>query len=312
MEELRFDGRVAIVTGAGRGIGREHALLLARRGAAVVVNDLGCELNGSGASNTPAQDVVETIVSSGAQAVANFASVADEAGAESIVQDALDNFGRLDIVINNAGIAQHAPFAETPPAFFRTLMDIHYFGTLYVTRAAWDHLAASGCGRLVNTASTGVLGEAYIAGYAAAKGAVWSLTRSLAVEGMPLGIKANCLAPGAATRQAADPKNTEEVFGDDCADLTATRLDPRLVSPVVALLAHETCPVTGELITSMGGRVSRLFMGDTRGRIVDELTPEFVAEHWPEIADRDQYRIYGRTADFVTVLLEEFTLEDNK
>src|SRR5262249_6977619 len=153
MRELRFDGRSVIVTGAGRGVGRCHALLLASRGARVVVADLGGKLDGSGSSSEPADQVVKEIKSAGGEAVACYASVADEAGAASIVNTALEAFGCLDVVINNAGISDPGLFADLSLAHFRRMLDVHYLGTVYVLKAAWPHLRAAGNGRVVNTCS---------------------------------------------------------------------------------------------------------------------------------------------------------------
>jgi len=203
VEQLRFDGRVAVVTGAGRGIGRSHAMLLAARGAKVVVADSGSTLDGSGSSPEPATDAVREIEANGGEAVACCASVADERDATSIVETALERFGRLDVVVNNAGISDKHLFPDLDHEQFRRMMAVHFFGTLYVTKAAWPHLVGAGYGRVVNTTSEGILGaQRELTSYGAAKGAVWALTRNLAAEGVPDGIRVNAVAPRARTRMS--------------------------------------------------------------------------------------------------------------
>ena len=178
---LRFDGRVAIVTGAGRGIGRAHALALADRGAKVVVNDVGGALAGHGSDAGPAAAVVAEIVAAGGDAVANVASVADEAGAASIVADAIEHFGRIDIVVNNAGNLDAGGLPELTADAVARHLDVHVLGSLNVTRAAWPHLVEQGYGRIVLTASVGFFGSAHLLAYSTAKGATVSLARSLAL-----------------------------------------------------------------------------------------------------------------------------------
>ena len=198
MSELRFDGRVAIVTGAGRGVGRSHAALLAAKGAKVVVADHGGGLDGLGSSAGPAAAVVAEIAAAGGTAVACYASVAEEDSAQTIVETALEAFGRVDIVINNAGIHDPGLFADLSAEQFRRMLDVHYFGTLNVTKAAWPHLVAAGYGRIVNTVSEAMLGGiTQLSSYGAAKGAVFGLTRNLATEGLPLRHPGQCAcAPG--------------------------------------------------------------------------------------------------------------------
>ena len=196
MSELRFDGRSVIVTGGGRGFGREHSLLLASRGAKVVVADYGVELDGSGSSPEPAERVVKEIESAGGEAVACFASVAEEAGAAQIVQTALDAFGHLDVVVNNAGICDHYWFDDLTAENFRRLTDHHFLGTVYVCQAAWPHLQKVDHPCIVNTSSEAILGNVPKAvAYSAAKGAVFAFTRALALDGRRLGIRVNAIAP---------------------------------------------------------------------------------------------------------------------
>jgi NAD(P)-dependent dehydrogenase (short-subunit alcohol dehydrogenase family) len=203
MDELRFDDRVVAITGAGRGIGRSHALAFARRGARVVVADYGVAVDGSGSSSDPAEAVVAEIRAAGGEAVACIADVADEVAARSIVDTAISTFGTIDVVVNNAGINDPAPFEEQTSARFRRMMDVHLFGTVHVTHAAWPHFQAQGYGRVVNTASEAMLGGIpQLASYGAAKGAVFGLTRNLATEATGTGIRVNAIAPRAHTRMS--------------------------------------------------------------------------------------------------------------
>ncbi len=278
MTELRFDGRVAVVTGAGRGIGRSHALLLSSRGARVVVADNGCQMDGSGASTQPADDVVREIQAAGGQAVASYVSVSDEAGAASIVATALDAFGGLDIVINNAGIFATAPLEALTTEQFRAMIDVHYFGTLFVTRAAWPHFVAAGYGRVVNTTSESMLGNPRLSSYAAAKGAIFAFSRNAAVEGADHGIKVNCLAPRAATRMADAHSEGFDQPPEVIEQLKAA-MPPEINAPAAAFLAHESCPLNGEVLCVTPGRVARFAVVLTKGLTKDAITVEDIAEN---------------------------------
>lgn len=285
---LRFDGRVALVTGAGRGLGRSHAVYLASRGAAVVVNDLGSALDGGGTDKEPANQVVNAITKAGGRAIASFESVTD--GAQHIVQRALDAFGRLDIVVNNAGILKETEFGPNVLAIFKRHMEVHFFGTVAVTEAAWPHLIASGCGRVVNTTSPTLMGFPGYTPYVAAKGAILAFTRNLAFEAAPLGIKVNAIAPSAASRMA-EGVNIAESFKE----FIRAKMPAEIVSPVVAYLAHESCAVTGETLKTESGAVQRLVTGLNRGIMDEKLTPEIVAAHITEIMDSSTH------APFATV-----------
>jgi NAD(P)-dependent dehydrogenase (short-subunit alcohol dehydrogenase family) len=281
MAELGFDGKVAIITGAGGGLGRAHAVELARRGALVVVNDLGGSIDGTGSGTTAAQAVVDEIAAAGGEAVANYDSVATPEGGRAIVQTALDSWGRVDIVINNAGILRDASFKNMDADKVGAVLDVHLRGAFNVTQPAWEHMRNQNYGRIVSTASgAGVFGNFGQTNYGAAKMGLVGLTRVLAVEGAKNNIKANAIAPVAKTRM------TEDLLGP-----AADRLLPELITPVVAFLAHEDCPVSGELYTCGGGRVARVFLGVTPGITDAELTVETVRDRWDEIRDEEGYEV---------------------
>jgi len=289
MNRLRFDERVAIVTGAGRGIGRAHALELASRGARVVVADLGGDIDGNGSSHGPADDVVGEIRTAGGEAVACYGSVAIEADATAIVDTALDAFGRLDVVINNAGIHDPAPFESLSVEQFRRMFDVHFFGTMMVTHAAWPHFLAAGYGRVVNTTSEAMLGGiAQLTSYGAAKGAVFGLTRNLATEGAAHGIRVNALAPRAHTRMSeSDAERLATLFGmdDEMIRQVQASMPPEHNAPAAAFLAHESCPLNGEVLRVGMASVARLAMVHTLGIAKDPITAEDIAEHLEAILD---------------------------
>jgi NAD(P)-dependent dehydrogenase (short-subunit alcohol dehydrogenase family) len=279
MADLGFDNRVAIVTGAGGGLGREHALLLAQRGCQVVVNDLGGSASVEGSDAGLAHAVVKEIEAAGGVAVADTNSVATPEGGEAIVQTAVDAFGKVDIVVNNAGILRDKTFAKMTPDLLGPVIDVHLKGAFHVTRPAWNLMREQSYGRIVNTASiAGILGNFGQSNYGAAKMGLVGLTRVLAAEGAKYDIKVNALAPLARTQML------EGLLGN-----LAERLDPKLVSPVAAWLCHEDCPVTGEIYSAAGGRVARFFIGLTEGYYNPELTLEDVRDHFADIRDENGY-----------------------
>jgi len=281
MAELRFDGRVALVTGAGQGLGRQHALELAARGAKVVVNDLGGALDGSGSSTGPAAAVVEEITKNGGEAVANTDNVATPDGAQAIVRTALETFGRLDIVVNNAGILRDKSFKNMAPEEFDQVIAVHLRGSFLVTHAAWPHLREQAYGRVVMTTSpAGLFGNFGQANYSSAKMGLVGLTKTLAAEGAKYNIKVNAIAPIAWTRM------TEELFPPDYKD----KLSVELVTPVVAWLAHESNENSGETYSVGGGRVARVFVAEGPGFTKKGgLSAEDVRDNWRQINEIEPY-----------------------
>jgi len=264
MSDLRFDGRVAIITGAGGGLGRSHALELARRGAQILVNDLGGALDGSGSSMTAADRVVDEITAFGGVAAANHDSVATAQGGRAIVQAAVDAFGRVDVLINNAGILRDKAFHKMDDTMIDSVIDVHLKGALYVSQPAFSLMREQGYGRIVNTTSaSGLFGNFGQANYGAAKAGLAGLTRVLAIEGASHGIRVNAIAPIAATRM------TEDILGS-----LAAKVSPDSVSPLAAYLAHEECAVNGHVYSVAGGRIARIFVAETDGLVLSENTSE--------------------------------------
>ncbi len=296
MAELGYDNKVAIVTGAGGGLGRQHALMLAARGAQLVINDLGGTVDGSGSDVGPAQKVADEIEALGGVAIANGDSVSTPEGGAAIVQSAIDAYGRVDIVINNAGILRDKTFHKMEDDLLTPVIDVHLKGAFYVTRPAWIHMREQGYGRVVNTSSnSGILGNFGQSNYGAAKMGLIGLTRVLAAEGAKYNIKANAIAPVARTRM------TEELLGP-----LAEKLDPSTISPIVGWLAHEDCPVSGEIYTVAGGRVARFFIGMTQGIYSDNLTVEEVRDRFDDIRDETGYSIPAGPGDELKAILDAF------
>jgi NAD(P)-dependent dehydrogenase (short-subunit alcohol dehydrogenase family) len=283
VEEHSFEGRVAVVTGAGRGIGRAYARLLGARAARVVVNDLGGSIEGDGADREPAASVAAEIVDAGGAAIADSNDVATTAGAEALIDAAVTQFGRIDILINNAGIMRWAGFPQADLDNLERHLAVHVLGAFNASRAAWPYLVEQGYGRIVMTTSTGMLGLPDNVSYATAKGAVIGLTRSLTTAGAPHGIKVNLIAPAAMTRMAGQPAD----------DADATPMAPARVAPMVAFLAHEDCPVSGEMYAAGAGRFARMFIASAPGYVHPEGAPtiEDVAEHWATINDESGYYV---------------------
>ncbi|MGH9120298.1 MAG: SDR family oxidoreductase [Acidimicrobiales bacterium] len=297
MADLTFDGKVAIVTGAGGGLGRAHAIELARRGALVVVNDLGGSVDGTGSSESAAQKVVDEIREVGGEAIPNFDTVSTPEGGEAIVRAAVDAFGRVDIVINNAGILRDKSFANLTADLVEPVLDVHLKGAFFVTRPAWVHMREQGYGRVVNTASaSGIFGNFGQANYGAAKMGLVGLARVLAQEGARHNIKVNAIAPVAKTRM------TEDLLGP-AADL----LEPELVTPVVIYLAHEDCPVSGEIYSVGGGRVARVFIGETKGYLNKALAAEDVRDHFDQVRDEEGYAVPANNTEEIMLIMGALT-----
>jgi NAD(P)-dependent dehydrogenase (short-subunit alcohol dehydrogenase family) len=287
MAELRFDGKVALVTGAGRGAGRSHALMLASRGARVVVADPGVSIEGSGFSAAPADEVVDEIRAAGGEAVASYESVAEESGAAAMVAAALDSFGRLDVVINNAGIAKPERFENHTADEFRRMIDVHYLGTVYVCQAAWSHFMAHGGGRIVNTVSEGAMGTLpMMTAYGGAKGAVIGLTLALAAEGVRYGIAVNGFAPRVASRMSSPEVlgHVHELPPERFAPL-GNVFPPELCSPAAIYLAHESCSLNGAMLVCGGGQVMRMGFWQNEALAMADLSVEEIHARIDKIAD---------------------------
>ncbi len=278
MSKIDFSNRVAIVTGAGGGVGRLHALGLARRGARVVVNDLGGAVDGSGGSASAAQKVADEIRALGGEAIANGASVTDFAAVQAMVQQAMDTWGRVDVLVNNAGILRDKTFAKMDLADFRLVLDVHLMGAVHTTKAVWPIMQAQKYGRIVmTTSSTGLYGNFGQSNYGAAKLALVGLMQTLALEGAKHDIRVNCLAPTAATRM------TQGLLPQEALDV----LQPEAVVPAMLVMACEDAP-TRAILCAGGGSYEQAHITLTRGchlGLTDD-TPERLLAHLAEVGDR--------------------------
>lgn len=281
MAELRFDGKAVLITGAGRGVGRAHALSLAARGASIVIADRGVALDGSGHSDSPADEVVAEIKAAGGNAVACHESVSEEKGAAAMVEAALDSFGRLDAVINNAGINGPELFENHAADDFRRMVEVHYLGTVFVSRAAWGHFIKNGGGRIVNTVSEGPLGiHEMMTAYGGAKGGVIGFTLALAAEGPKYGISVNGFSPRVSTRMSS-PEVMSHVYGrplESFAQLPNI-FPPELCSPAAIYLAHPSCPLNGVMLACGGGQVLRMAVMQNQGYSTENLSPEDIEQN---------------------------------
>jgi NAD(P)-dependent dehydrogenase (short-subunit alcohol dehydrogenase family) len=283
---IRFKDRVAIVTGAGQGLGRSHALFLASRGARVVVNDCGGGVDGAGSDDAPAAAVVEEIRAAGGEAVASVDSVAERDGARRIVETALDAFGTVDVLVNNAGILRDASFHEMSLDDFETVLSVHLLGTLYVTKAAFPIMVEKGYGRIVMTTSAaGLYGNPDQSNYAAAKLGIIGLMNVLKIEGRKHNVLVNAVSPVADTRMGAG------VYPDYFKRL----IRPELVTAAVAYLGSEECTTSGDVVTAAAGYYAKAQIVESTGFAFppgEEVTPEMFAERYGEIADMSGARAH--------------------
>lgn len=295
---IRFDGRVAIVTGAGGGLGRCYALELARRGARVVVNDIGGALDGSGGSPGIAQTVVDEITAAGGTAFASQNSVADRAAAQQIVDEALSRYGSVDIVVNNAGILRDKTFAKMDLDDFQRVLDVHLMGTVNVTKAAFGLMKQQGYGRIVlTTSSSGLYGNFGQTNYGAAKLGIVGFMNTLKLEGAKYGIRVNAIAPTAATRM------TEGLWPREIAEA----LMPEHVVPAVVYLCSEDSP-TGHVIEAGGSYFARVAVMEAKGAVLGPLaTAEDVAARYREIADLSGARTFDSGAEIAPAILQAVT-----
>jgi NAD(P)-dependent dehydrogenase (short-subunit alcohol dehydrogenase family) len=284
MSEIRFDGKVAIVTGAGGGLGRQHALELARRGARVVVNDLGGAMDGSGGSSEAAQKVVAEIEAAGGEAIANGSSVTDDAGVARMVADAMERWGRIDILIANAGVLRDKSFSKMEIADFTFVLDVHLMGTVKPAKAVWEIMKAQNYGRIVvTTSSSGLYGNFGQTNYGAAKLGIVGFMNTLKLEGQKNNIHVNAISPVAGTRMTENLMPPEIV----------ARLAPEAVTPGVVFLASEEAP-TGVVLTAGAGAFAIARIVETEGVFLKgaDLTVEGVRDHFAQIADDTGARAY--------------------
>lgn len=297
MEKVRFDGRVAIVTGAGGGLGRTYALDLARRGASVVVNDLGSTFDGKGSSTSMADTVVGEIRSAGGQAVASYDSVATAAGGEAIVQKAIDAFGRVDVLINNAGTLRNAPLDQLPDSTLDAMLEVHLKGAFYVTRPAFRHMKAQRYGRILFASSAaGMFGNDDQSAYGAAKAGTVGLMNVLSQEGKAHGVFCNALLPTAASRmgEAMSPELMQasiEIVTSGGADV-ANAMTPPFVTPLVTYLVSEACQSTHGIYSATMGRYARVFVAASDGWVGPREEPasaEDIAAHFDQICSTKSF-----------------------
>ena len=297
MSGLRLDGRVAAVTGAGRGIGRAHAELLGRLGAKVVVNDQGGSTLGVGCDRGPADEVVARIRTAGGAAVANYGDVSEADGGRSVVETAVAEFGRIDILVNNAGNMVWGALPEATIETIEAHWAVHVRGSYNTCFAAWPYLLKQNYGRVVLTTSAGIFGLPDNIGYATAKASFIGMAKSMTAGRGDANITINCIAPNAMTRLAARPGDEQAQTGP------VPSMDPALVAPMVAYLSHESCDVSGEVFVAGAGRFARLFVGVTAGYLHPDpggVTVDDVAANWAAINDPAGYYVPGTLTDWAS------------
>jgi NAD(P)-dependent dehydrogenase (short-subunit alcohol dehydrogenase family) len=307
---IGFDGQAAIVTGAGRGLGRAYALDLGRRGAQVIVNDIGSSVTGEGADRGVADEVVDEIRAAGGTAVASYDSVATPEGGAAVVQAALDSFGRLDAVVSNAGIYETCPYDELPLERWRRMLQVHLDGAFHVTQPAFRAMKAQGYGRIVMIASNlGAFGLAENNHYGAAKGGIIGLTHNLALEAEPHGIFVNAVLPIGQTRMMMSSVDEADLHPIQRASFDRSSADR--VVPMVTYLASRDCTVNHQLFSAAGGRYARVFLGLCEGWMADadsSPTAEDVAAHLDEISDTSCFTVPGGVADEMAELVQRYGL----
>lgn len=287
MPELRFDSRVAVITGGGRGLGRAYALLMAARGAKVVINDLGVSMKGDDASAGPAEEVIEEIRAAGGEAIANSDSVATPEGAKAIIASALEAFGRVDILIHSAGNVRRAALRDMSYEDFESVLSVHLRGGFHMVREAFPLMCDQGYGRIVLTSSiNGLYGKSDNVNYATSKAGLMGLSNTAAIEGAAHGVKSNLIVPAAVTRMSE---------GIDTSKFPP--MEPEMVAPAVAWLSHEDCSISGEMLVAMGGRIGRAYMAESRGVYHPSWTVEQVAAEIDAIRDNSDPKLFPPVPD---------------
>ncbi len=297
MSEIRYDGRVAVITGAGGGLGKTYAMMMASRGASIVVNDLGGASDGTGSGSSMADQAVQEIIDAGGKAVANYDSVATPEGGENIIKTALDAFGKVDIVVNNAGILRDKSFVKLPPADLEIVLDVHLKGAFFVSQPAFRAMKENGYGRFVFASSgAGIFGNFGQSNYGAAKTGLVGLSNVLSVEGDKYNIKSNVIAPIARTRM------TEALLGP-----LAEALDPEFVTPLVAFLCSEDCDFAHEIFDVGGGRYARVFIGLGGGWDAPAGTvpaPEDIRDNLGDIRSTENFIVPTSIAEETAAVME--------
>jgi len=304
---IDFTDQTVIVTGAGRGLGRLYALDLARRGANVVVNDLGASMGGSGSDRSVADGVVEEIEAGGGAAIASHESVESPEGGDAIVRAALDAFGRVDALVSNAGIYEMVPFEDLTAQQWRRMLQVHLDGAFHLSQPAFRVMKEQGYGRLVFVASNiGAFGQAHVAHYAAAKGGIIGLTNALANEGSPYGIAVNACLPVGQTRMMTDSRGDRSP--NPALDAFFAETSPERVVPLVTYLASRECDVSHHYISAVAGRFARTFIGLGEGWLADrslDISAEDIAQHFTQIASTEPFEIPTRVLDEILIVLRQ-------
>jgi NAD(P)-dependent dehydrogenase (short-subunit alcohol dehydrogenase family) len=296
--ERRFDGRVAAITGAGRGLGREYARLLGSKGAKVIVNDPGASIKGDGTDVGPAEEVVREIRAAGGEAFACTESVATPEGGKAIIQAALDHFGRIDVLIHNAGNVRYGALDEITQEDFEAVVNVHLMGAFHVVRPAFPIMCKAGYGRIVLTSSIGgIYGNKRVVNYGVSKAGTIGLNNIIAIEGADRGVKSNIILPGAVTRMA-DGLDTSQY----------PPMGPELVAPVVGWLAHESCSISGEMLISMAGRVARALIAETEGVYRPSWSIDDVANQIGAIRDTNKLWMFPAGSGYLEHLQRSFEM----